>query len=642
MTPRGIRPTRLQDRIVVFFVVLLMAVQLVSFYFIRYAIEHTAQGTMREELRVGSRVFKRLLEQNSEKLVEATSVLTYDFGFREAIASRDRPTILSALRNHSARIKASGMSVIGLDGLVVADTIQESNAGRPYPFPDLIESAARIGRVAGVRVVDARPYQIIVVPVLAPLPIAWVSMNFVIDDATARDLQRLATSEVSFVQVTGGQARILATTLPPTRRMDLVGAAQHIIDTAGEGATVRRGDDEFEVLAAPLEDTGTLPIHAILQRSSAEGLAAYLLLEAIMLIIAGLSLAVTLAGAVRIARRITRPVAKLGEAAREIERGNYAVRVGGEASDEIGELGRAFDRMAMGLAERDNMRDVLGKVASNEVVTRLLEGGDIELGGEERDVTVMFTDIRNFTAIVEKLTPDQSLQLLNEFLTVISEVIETHGGVVDKYLGDGVMALFGAPVTRPDDAQRALGCALEIRRRVGALGPILAARGLPHPQVGIGINTSRVIAGNIGSPSRLNYTVLGDGVNLASRLEGLTKRYHVPIVVGITTRGQVRDIVCRELDKVRVRGKTVAERIFEPLGAEGTLTPAQVVHLAQWHDALEMFRLRCWEPATDSFRALAAVPGYERLCAIYLGYIRDLAANPPGEDWDASFTLYEK
>ena len=225
---------------------------------------------------------------------------------------------------------------------------------------------------------------------------------------------------------------------------------------------------------------------------------------------------------------------------------------------------------------------------------------------------------------------------------MISEVIEAHGGVVDKYLGDGVMALFGAPVTRPDDAQRALHCALEIRRRVAALGPVLAARGLPHPQVGIGINTSRVIAGNIGSPSRLNYTVLGDGVNLASRLEGLTKRYHVPIVIGFATRESVRDIVCRELDKVRVRGKTVPERIFEPLAVEGMLTPAQVVHLAQWHEALEMFRLRCWEPAAAALRELATVPSYERLVAIYLGYIRDLTANPPGDDWDASFTLYEK
>ncbi len=642
MTPRLIRPTRLQDRIVVFFVVLLMAVQLVSFLFIRYAIAHTAENTMREELRVGSRVFRRFLELNSSQLVEATSVLTYDFGFREAIATRDRATILSALRNHAARIKASGMSVIDLEGIVVADTIQEPNAGKPYPFADLIGRAAELGRTAGVRVVDGHTYQIIVVPVLAPLPIAWVSMSFVIDDSTARDLKRLATAEVSFVQSVRGAPRILATTLPPTRRGALVAAADTIIATARDGATARLGDEDFEVLATPIEDTGSLPIYAILQRSTAEGLAAYFLLEAIMLLIAGMSIAVTALGAIRIARRITRPVSQLGAAAREIERGNYSVRVGGEASDEIGELGRAFDRMATGLAERDNMRDILGKVASNEVVTRLLEGGDIELGGEQRDVTVMFTDIRNFTALVERLTPDQSLQLLNEFLTVISEVIEAHGGVVDKYLGDGVMALFGAPVTRPDDAERALHCALEIRRRVEGLGPVLAARGLPHPQVGMGINTSRVIAGNIGSPSRLNYTVLGDGVNLASRLEGLTKRYHVPIVIGVTTRELVRDIVCRELDKVRVRGKTVPERIFEPLGATGTLTATQMVHLAQWHEALEMFRLRCWETSAASLRELATLPGYERLAAIYLGSMRDLAANPPGEDWDASFTLYEK
>ena len=642
MKPRLIRPTRLQDRIVGFFVVLALAVQLVSFLFIRYAIEHTAENTMREELRVGARVFTRLLQLNSQQLVEATSVLTYDFGFREAIATHDRETILSALRNHAARIKASGMAVIGMDGILDADTIQENAAGKAYAFPDLVGRAAEIGRASGIRVVDGRAYQIIVVPVLAPLPIAWVSMSFVIDDATARDLQRLATSDVTFVQTVGGVPRILATTLPPTRRGSLAAAADRIIATAREGATFRLGEDDYEVLATPLDDTGSLPIHAILQRSSADGLAAYFLLEVVLLFIAGLSLAVTLAGAIRIARRITRPVAQLGAAATEIERGNYSVRMASEASDEIGELGRAFDRMAAGLAERDNMRDILGKVASNEVVARLLEGGDIELGGEERDVTVMFTDIRNFTALAETLKPEQSLALLNQFLTVISEVIETFGGVVDKYLGDGVMALFGAPVTREDDAQRALNCALEIRRRVEALGPVLAQRNLPHPQIGIGINTSRVIAGNIGSPSRLNYTVLGDGVNLASRLEGLTKRYHVPIVVGHATREKVLGIAWRELDKVRVRGKTVPERIFEPLAREGELAPGQAAHLARWHEALEMFRLRRWELAAAGFRELAPVPGYERITFLYLGYVRDLEANPPGEGWDAAFTLYEK
>jgi adenylate cyclase len=530
MPERRIRPTRLQDSFVVFFVVLLMGVQLVSFYFIRYAIEHTARAAMLEDLRVGSRVIMRILDEKT----------------------------------------------------------------------------------------------------------------FAIDDAAVRRLQRLTNSEVSFVRNAAGKPGILATTLPPIRRADLLAAAPRIVATARDGATVRLGKEDYEALALPVGDAAPGPVHAILLRSTADGLAAYLLLESVLLIIAGLSLVVTLAGAIRIARRITGPVSRLGAAAREIERGNYSVRVGGEASDEIGELARAFDRMAAGLAERDNMRDILGKVASNEVVTRLLEGGDIELGGEERDVTVMFTDIRNFTALVEELTPDQSLQLLNEFLTVISEVIEAHGGVVDKYLGDGVMALFGAPITREDDAQRALECALEIRRRVEALGPTLAERHLPHPEIGIGINTSRVIAGNIGSPSRLNYTVLGDGVNLASRLEGLTKRYHVPIVVGHATREKVRGIVCRELDKVRVRGRTVPERIFEPLAREGELAPAEVAHLAQWHGALEMFRMRGWGSAAATFAALATVPGYERITFLYLGYIRDLEANPPGDGWDGAFTLDEK
>ena len=133
-----------------------MGVQLVSFYFIRYAIEHTAQGTMRDELRVASRVFTRLLQQNSQQLLEATSVLSYDFGFRQAIATRDDRTILSALANHAARIKASGMAVIGMDGNIVADTLAETNSGKPYPYPDLIQRARQLGRTSGIRIIARR------------------------------------------------------------------------------------------------------------------------------------------------------------------------------------------------------------------------------------------------------------------------------------------------------------------------------------------------------------------------------------------------------------------------------------------------------------------------------------------------------
>jgi adenylate cyclase len=315
--------------------------------------------------------------------------------------------------------------------------------------------------------------------------------------------------------------------------------------------------------------------------------------------------------------------------------------VGNTSPDEIGELARAFNGMAEGLAERDNMRDVLGKVASSEVVKQLLDNA-IPLQGEELDATVMFTDVRNFTALCEELRPRDSLALLNEFLTVISAVVEQHDGVVDKYLGDGVMALFGAPVPRPDDAQRAIGAALEIRQRIDRLRPELAARGLPHPDIGIGLNTSRVVAGNIGSPSRLNYTVVGDGVNLASRLEGLTKRYLVPIVVGNRTRESVHGIVFRELDKVRVRGRSVAERIFEPLGREGEVGAEQLRLLERWHEGLEAFRARRFAAASAIFAALEGEQGYARLTALFKGYIRTLLAVPPDETWDAAFTLYDK
>jgi adenylate cyclase len=639
--PRFQSPS-LQDRIVVFFVVLLMVVQLASFVFIRYAIEATAQNTLRDELRTGSRVFRRLLEQNGQQLVEATSVLTYDFGFREAIASRDRPTIESALTNHAARIKASGMAVIGLDGLVVADTREPANWAHRYAHPELIERAAMLGRTSAVRIIDGKPFQVVVVPVLAPLPIAWVSMVFIIDDGTARDLQRLTTSDVTFVRIGATAPEVLATTLPVVRRNELAAQAVSIVQRGRDGITVTLGREEFEVLSTALDDAPDVALFAILQRSVSEGVAPYLALQAALLFIAALSIAVTLAGAVRIARRITRPVTQLAVAAREIARGNYVVRVGPAGSDEIGDLARAFDGMARGLAERDHMRDVLGKVASSEVVTQLLDG-QIELGGAEIDATVMFTDMRNFTQICETLSPQQSLTMLNEFLTTISEVIEAHGGVVDKFLGDGVMGLFGAPVTRDDDPHRAVEAALEIQRRVNALGPELAKRGLPHPQVGVGINTARVIAGNIGSPTRLNYTVLGDGVNLASRLEGLTKRYHVPIVVGARTRdGTHMGIVFRELDKVRVSGRTVAERIFEPLGREEDMWPAEFARLRKWHEALGFFRHRSWNAARAGFEALAQEKGYERLVQIYMGYVRELEARPPGPDWDAAFTLYEK
>jgi adenylate cyclase len=635
----------LESRIVLFFVALLILVQLAVFISIRAAIERVAREKVQEELQVGQRVFKQLLDQNGQQLVEATSVLTYDFGFREAIATNDRDTILSALRNHASRIKADGMTLVGLDNVVVADTLDNANAGKPFAYPELVAEAQQLRRASSIRLINGKAYQIVVVPVLAPLPISWVSMAFVIDDGLARVLQRITGLDVSFVGLRKGDPpRTLATTLGPYLQNRLL-TDPAIYANRTASITKAAAGDEYELLTTELVNTGSggrdSAVYAVLQRAMSDLMAPYGQLQMVLLFLSAISLAITLFGALRIARRITMPVTELANAARLMTRGEYIHTIKPQSGDEIGELASAFNTMAKGMAERDTMRDILGKVASPAVAQQLMKQ-EIELGGEERVVTVLFADIRNFTALCESLSPTQSLTLLNRYLTEINTCIEQYEGVIDKYTGDGVMALFGAPVAKSDDAERAVRAGLAICERIRVLGEQLAREKLPNPDIGIGINTARVIAGNIGSPTRLNYTVLGDGVNLAARLESLTKRYQVPIVVGEATFHQVKSMVYRELDKVKVRGKSVSVRIFQPLGREDEMNWGTLAELEHFHSALEAYRNMHWNEAVPLFATLQSVPEYRRLCELYLGYLRELKANPPSGDWDGSFTLYEK
>ncbi|MFL6530983.1 MAG: adenylate/guanylate cyclase domain-containing protein, partial [Chthoniobacterales bacterium] len=236
--------------------------------------------------------------------------------------------------------------------------------------------------------------------------------------------------------------------------------------------------------------------------------------------------------------------------------------------DEIGSLAESFNQMSEGLAERDRVRDLLGKVVSPEVAAELLRK-DVVLGGEEREVTVLFSDLRAFTTMSERLSPHDMVAILNRYFTRMSAIVEKHGGVVDKYVGDALMALFGAPLANPDDADRALRTALEMTAGLDELNAEWIARGLSPLEVGIGVNTDIVIAGNMGSETRLNYTVIGDGVNLASRLEGLTKtpEYQTRIVISASTlaraSGRYRT---RRLGEVAVKGKSNATEIFALLG----------------------------------------------------------------------------
>lgn len=639
---------RLEKRIVVFFVGLLMAVQMAGFFSIRYVIEQNARRNLRQELTVGERIFKRLLEQKEQQLVAATNVLTRDFAFRAAVATQDKVTIIDVLRNHGARISASRLALVDMKNIVTADTDQPALIGKPFAFPDLINNAAEKSSKSAIRIIDGTIYQVVVVPVLAPVPIAWVVISFVIDNSSASELKRITGLDVTFLGADFNQPpSIYATTLAPAIRANLQDHAANVLKRAETSAAVVLGDEEFEMQATTIDQYrnhdagGSSSVFAVLQRSTRDGLQPYETLKFALLFLAAVSLLATLVGSIRIARRISRPVRKLADAAKQVAAGNYGEPILLQQDDEIGELATAFNNMSKGLTERDQVRDILGKVASHEVAEQLLNQ-NIKLGGEERDVTVLFTDIRDFTALCENHPPAQTIGLLNRYLTLINAIVDEHDGVIDKYTGDGVMALFGAPIGRSDDPQRAVLAALAIDKRMRQLARELATEQLPNPDVGIGVNTSRVVAGNIGSPTRLNYTVLGDGVNLASRLESLTKHYQVPIIVGEQTAAGARNFVYLELDKVRVRGKSTAVRIFQPLGPADQLDPAQRDLADRHHRALALFRARQWTVAKDIFCALAALPGYARIAEIYVGYISEFTANEPEAGWDGAVTLSNK
>lgn len=261
--------------------------------------------------------------------------------------------------------------------------------------------------------------------------------------------------------------------------------------------------------------------------------------------------------------------------------------------------------------------------------------------GESRDMTVLFSDVRGFTSISEGLEPKQLSQLMNEFLTPLTEVIYRHRGTIDKYMGDCIMAFWGAPLPDPDHARNAILAGLEMQQALRELRPKFSARKWPEINVGVGINTGRMSVGNMGSRIRLAYTVMGDAVNLASRLEGITKEYGADIIVGEETQKAVPDIVFVEIDRVRVKGKDVAVAIYEPLGLQGQVDAGRMQEREQFHGALALYRAQRWDEAEAAMRHLNEAYRATRY-ATFLERIAYLRSHPPGSDWDGAFTFTTK
>jgi adenylate cyclase len=257
----------------------------------------------------------------------------------------------------------------------------------------------------------------------------------------------------------------------------------------------------------------------------------------------------------RLANAMSGALKRLSDAVGRLARDDYVKLEPVESGDEFETLAKAFNTMVEGLHERDKLRTTFGKYMTASVMDHLLAGA-VQLGGEAITATILFADIRGFTAISEHMDARALVSLLNEYFTDMVDVVIQEDGVVDKYIGDAIMVVFGPPVTKPNDALRAVRAAVGMGRALARLNERLAKRGMKPIATGIGVHTGEVVAGNIGSERRMEYTVIGDAVNVASRLETATKELAVPILVSSDTYELVKDAVdARPVGKVAAKGR---------------------------------------------------------------------------------------
>jgi adenylate cyclase len=302
------------------------------------------------------------------------------------------------------------------------------------------------------------------------------------------------------------------------------------------------------------------------------------------------------------------------------------------------------DRVAMATEEmKAGLRSFQKYVPSDLVRSILSSGREASLGGERRRVTIYFSDIVDFTTISERLSPEALVEHLRAYLGAMNGSILERGGTVDKFIGDAVMAFWGAPSDNPRHALDACRAALANQRALVALNARWEAEGKPALHTRIGLNSGEVVVGNVGSETRLNYTVIGDAVNLASRLEGLNKYYGTRIMLGEETRADAGDaIVTRPLDWVSVKGRAQAVQVFELLGLAGEVDAATVELAACHGEALAAYRARRWDEAIRGFQAvLASRPG-DGPAALMIRRATAFRAEPPPDDWDGVYRLDSK
>ena len=293
--------------------------------------------------------------------------------------------------------------------------------------------------------------------------------------------------------------------------------------------------------------------------------------------------------------------------------------------------------------EKKKIRGAFQYYLTASVINEMLKDpSKLKLGGDKKDLTVLFSDIRGFTTISEKLTPEDLVRLLNEYLTAMTNLVFKYDGLLDKYMGDAIMAVYGAPLDQPDHAARACRTALDMMEELKILQKKWADEGRPAFNIGIGINSGDMVVGNMGSDMRFDYTVMGDMVNLGSRLEGINKEYGTNIIISEYTYAAIKDaLFCRELDSVRVKGKKLPVKIYELLGEKKDAEKWEKA-VSLFEEGLSKYKQAMWDEAIAAFRKVLEVRPDDAPAKLYVSRCEELKKSPPEGPWDGVFTMTRK
>lgn len=362
-----------------------------------------------------------------------------------------------------------------------------------------------------------------------------------------------------------------------------------------------------------------------------------------------LAAVVGFAFALLVSSGITRPVRLLLAGTREVEAGRFDKPITVSTQDEIGELAAAFNRMIEQLRHNERIRETFGRYIDPKVVQGLIDRPEVAIDGQRRVMTIMFCDMSGFTSMSEGMTPRGLVKVMNHYFTVMSVPVRSNRGIIDKYIGDAIMAYWGPPFIEEEEPALLAGvAAIDMAEQVPALQKqlpdLLGIRAMPAPcDLRIGIATGEVLTGSIGSELMMSFTVMGDAVNLASRLEAVNKTYGTRILIAQATAEAIgSQLELREIDRLAVVGQSAPQAIFEVMARAGALTGAQASLRAHYAEGLAAYRARRFEVARAALNtALEAVPG-DGPSRTLLERITQLETDPPGEGWDGAWRLEQK